>query len=72
MAVSRLSIEEWRLFLGFFKIFIMNYQGLWLINNEVFKRSIISRYNIDSMANLHEEIADVLEKTPNSIRKLEE
>ena len=50
----------------------MNYQGLWLINNEVFKRSIISRYTIDSMENLHEEIADVLEKTPNSIRKLEE
>ena len=72
--MCKCSLEEWRTFLAFFKVFMMNYHGLWIINNDMFKRAIVNRYTGDVSAAivLHEEVADVLEKTPNSIRKLEE
>ena len=52
----------------------MNYKGFWVINNDVFKKELVKKYhkNNASIMELHEKIADVLEKTPNSVRKLEE
>jgi hypothetical protein len=52
----------------------MKYKGLWKINNEAFKECVTKKYLMDPkvVKQLHAEIADILDKTPNSIRKLEE
>jgi hypothetical protein len=74
LLVCKLTKEEWKTFLTFFKVFLMHYRGLWIINNDLFKKSLIRKYHTDQLTirQLHEEIADTLNKTPNSVRKLEE
>ncbi|CAD8126406.1 unnamed protein product [Paramecium sonneborni] len=73
--VCNITLKEWKLFLVFFKVYIMIHRELWIIHNEIFKKVIINTYYIDGqeMLELHDNIASTIEKiTPNSIRKLEE
>lgn len=42
-----------------------------MIKNDSFKRAINQKYNF-KVNQISEKIADVLKKTPNSVRKLEE
>ena len=49
----------------------MNFNGLWMIKNDTFKKSILEKYSFDQVK-INEKIADTLKKIPNSIRKLEE
>ena len=57
-----------------FKTFLMKYSDFWKINNEVFKKAVAAVYLVDPVykTSLHNQIADALDKVPNSIRKLEE
>ncbi|CAD8209657.1 unnamed protein product [Paramecium pentaurelia] len=74
-SVCNITIKEWKLFLVFFKVYIMIHKELWIIHNEIFKKVIINTYYIDvkEMLELHDNIATTIDKiTPNSIRKLEE
>ncbi|CAD8212015.1 unnamed protein product [Paramecium pentaurelia] len=74
-SVCNITNKEWKLFLVFFKVYIMKHKELWIIHNEIFKKVIINTYYIDvkEMLELHDNIATTIDKiTPNSIRKLEE
>jgi hypothetical protein len=57
-----------------FKVYLMRFKDYWIINNDLFKSIVQKRYIKDNsqIAKLHEEIADHLNKSSNSIRKLEE
>lgn len=52
----------------------MHFKEYWIINNDLFKSIVYKRYLKDNsrVLKLHEEIADHLNKSSNSIRKLEE
>lgn len=72
--VTDVTIEEWNKFVAVFKTFLMKFSNMWKINNEVFKKTVVSMYLTDHQyrVKIHNMIADSLEKVPNSIRKLEE
>lgn len=73
--VTNVSDEEWKLFISCFKVYILNFKGLWIMNNDSMKKVVIEKFNVESsfITELHQEIAETLGKiTPNSIRKLEE
>jgi hypothetical protein len=75
MEVCNISNEDWKLFLAFFKMFLMNHKDLWIISNEIFKSVVTKRYHKSptQVIELHEKIAEAIDrKTQNSIRKLEE
>jgi hypothetical protein len=74
LQLTHLSPTEWNHLIAVFKTYMMKYKGLWKINNEPFKKAITTRYlqDIQYVLRLHAQIAEVLQKTPNSIRKLEE
>lgn len=71
---SKITQQDWNKLLAVFKTFLMKYGDFWKINNESFKKAIHSTYlsNAQFRTKLHLEIAEVLQKTPNSVRKLEE
>ncbi|CAD8193095.1 unnamed protein product [Paramecium octaurelia] len=74
-SVCNITIKEWKLFLVFFKVYIMKHKDLWIIHNEIFKKVVINTYYVDikEILELHDNIATTIDKiTPNSIRKLEE
>ncbi|CAK89279.1 unnamed protein product (macronuclear) [Paramecium tetraurelia] len=74
-SVCNITIKEWKLFLVFFKVYIMKHKDLWIIHNEIFKKVVINTYYVDikEVLELHDNIATTIDKiTPNSIRKLEE
>ena len=49
----------------------MNFKELWMIKNDSFKKSIFKKYDFIP-TQINEKIAEILKKTPNSVRKLEE
>jgi hypothetical protein len=49
----------------------MNFKGLWMIKNDSFKKAINMKYTFN-WGELSSKIADILKKSPNSVRKLEE
>lgn len=49
----------------------MNFQELWMIKNDSFKKSIFAKFDLIP-TQINEKIADTLKRTPNSVRKLEE
>jgi len=60
-----------------FKIFLIRFKGLWMIRSESMKQTITKWYLSSSENNLkikkyHKRIANALEKTPTSLRKLDE
>ena len=71
---SKITQPEWNKLVAVFKTFLMKYKNYWKINNEPFKKIIFSRYlaHQPHRNKLHLELAEVLQKTPNSVRKLEE
>ncbi|CAD8176209.1 unnamed protein product [Paramecium pentaurelia] len=74
LTICQLNENDWKIFLVFFKVYLMHYKEYWIINNDIFKSIIQKRYikENSSVPKLHEEIADHLNKSTNSIRKLEE
>ncbi|CAD8161669.1 unnamed protein product [Paramecium pentaurelia] len=72
-SVCEFEEKQWKLFLLFFKIFLMKHRELWIIHNEIFKKCVINCYHNDKTLQLHDKIAETIDKyTNNSIRKLEE
>lgn len=71
---SKITQPEWNKLVAVFKTFLMKYKNYWKINNEPFKKIIFARYlaHQPHRNKLHLELAEVLQKTPNSVRKLEE
>jgi len=59
------------LFITVFRPFLMNFQELWMIKNDSFKKSIFTKFDLIP-TQINEKIADTLKRTPNSVRKLEE
>lgn len=51
----------------------MQYRDLWLVRDAIFKAVVLKKFNMGESAvqALHEKIADCLDFTSNSIRKLE-
>ena len=39
--------EEWRVFIACFKAFVLNFKGLWIMNNEIMKRVVLEKYKVD-------------------------
>ncbi|EAS04845.2 Sm protein (macronuclear) [Tetrahymena thermophila SB210] len=75
MGVTLITEDEWKLFLACFKVFILSYKGMWIMNNDALKKVINEKFKQDQtqLRLLHQDIAQILGKiTPNSIRKLEE
>lgn len=54
-----------------FRPFLMNFQELWMIKNDSFKKSIFAKFDLIP-TQVNEKIAETLKRTPNSVRKLEE
>jgi hypothetical protein len=83
--ITGINQEEWNLLLCFFKSYFNLYKGLWTLNSDPVKKAIHERYLYDEDGRLkrtpegklliheyHYKLGKLLEKTPNSIRKLEE
>ncbi len=73
--LAKISPKEWKSLLAIFKNFFMTYKDLWKITNEPFKKAIFDSYlknDTNYIRATHEKIAEILKKTPPSIRKLEE
>ena len=66
--------REWKFFKAIFRFCLIEYKNMFMIQEPIFKATVIKRFAIkeDSVKEFHEKIADALEETPNSIRKLEE
>lgn len=60
--VCSITMEEWKLFVIFFKMFLIKYKDYWIINNDIFKKALVTKYNTNTTAieDLHNQIADVL------------
>ena len=71
---SKINQQDWNKLLAVFKTFLMKYRDYWKINNEPFKKAIYAKYlsNAHYRTKLQIDMAEVLHRTPNSIRKLEE
>ena len=71
---TSLTMSEWNSILAIFRTYLMKYKGLYKINNESFKKTINTKYvhNTKEIQKYHEELGEVLSKSSNSIRKLEE
>ena len=74
LEATKVTSTQWNKAIAVFKVFLMKYQEFWKINNEVFKKAIMSillsdeKYRVE----IHNDIVQALEKVPNSVRKLEE
>jgi hypothetical protein len=71
LSVTKMELEEFKLFVTIFRPFMMNFNDLWMIKNDTFKDAILALYDF-APTQINEKIAETLKKTPNSIRKLEE
>jgi len=69
LSITKINSEELNFFLTIFKPFLMTFGELWMIKNDSFKKSIYKKYNF-VLTQINEKIADILKKTPNSVRKL--
>ena len=65
---------EWEILKSVFKSFFFTYKGLWKVSNDIFKKVVEKKYlkNKEFEKQVRIEIAFALDKSPNSIRKLEE
>lgn len=36
--ITQVTVNEWKIFIGCFKMFVLSYKGLWIMNNETLKR----------------------------------
>ena len=72
--VIKFEGHEWILIRTLFKSFFFTFKGFWKISNDIFKKAIKQKYLTDNeyMRQIHCDISNALDKTPNSIRKLEE
>jgi hypothetical protein len=71
LLISKVTPDELKLFGVVFGNFLMKYRHLWMIKNDSFRKCLNSKYKF-KFQDIHERIAEVLRKTPNSLRKLEE
>lgn len=74
LKATKISQQELLRVLNIFKNFTMCYRGYWVCSNEIF-RHVIERmyYNKPEVKEaMHKKIAEALEKTSSSVRKLEE
>lgn len=71
---SLCSLEEssWKHFKSIFRFCLIEYKEMYMIQEPIFRSSVIRIFSVkeEGLRQLHERIADVLEATPNSIRKL--
>ena len=65
---------SWKYFKSVFKFLLIEYKDMFMIQEPIFKSTILKIFSVkeEGIRQIHEKIADVLEQTPNSIRKLEE
>ncbi len=68
--------QQWLLFFAVYQSMISSYNGFFQIMSKDFKAKIFDMFvqkgESSKISQLHLEIADVVEKSPNSIRRLEE
>ena len=71
---SKISHRDLNRVLNIFKNFTMCFKGYWVCNNEIFRHAVERMYysKPEVRKEIHKRIADALEKTPSSVRKLEE
>jgi hypothetical protein len=74
LRVVKIEPEDLSRILAVFKCYLMCYQGFWVCNNEILRAALDELYYCkpEKKEDLHKKIALMLEKTPNSVRKLEE
>lgn len=74
LEIGQITKKEWNLLLSFFKTFFFTFRTFWKISNEVIKRVVAELYVSDkeNRKRYHLLIANGLEKSENSVRKLEE
>jgi hypothetical protein len=72
--VLKISHGDMLRVLYLYKNFLMCYKGYWTCNNEIFREIIHNIYyhKPEIKTELHKRIAEVLEKSPSCVRKLEE
>lgn len=47
IAITNVSDEEWKLFLGVFKVFVLNFKGLWIVNSDLLKRIVFEKFKLE-------------------------
>ncbi len=45
--IADIKDEEWKVYLAVFKVFLMHYKELWIVNNDSFKKAIFLKYHSD-------------------------
>ena len=65
---------EWEIMKAIFNNFFFTFKGFWKVSNDIFKKIVEQRYIKERKyaVGIHHEISLTLDKTMNSIRKLEE
>lgn len=65
---------EWQKMIAVFKSFFFFFQGFWKVSNELFRKAVERRYqgSEEKTNNVHVEIVQALEASPNCVRKQEE
>lgn len=74
-SLTGIAQQDWLHILVFFKPYFFTFKGLWSISNESLKQLVQKHYlgaDKQSALQYHIKIADRMNHTPNSIRKLEE
>jgi hypothetical protein len=74
LKAAKVTLPELTRVLHIFKNFTMCYRGYWVCSNEIFRHVIERMYYCkqEVKQEIHKRIADALEKTTSSVRKLEE
>lgn len=47
MTITNVTESEWKLFIACFKVFILRFKGLWIMNNDSMKRAVSEKYKVD-------------------------
>lgn len=44
MEICKITMDEWKLFLAYFKVFLMHHRQYWIINNDLFKGVLLKKF----------------------------
>ena len=47
MGITGVTEDEWKLFVACFKIFVLSYRGMWIMNNDSMKKIINEKFKVD-------------------------
>lgn len=47
VGITGITDDEWKLFVACFKVFILSFKGMWIMNNDSMKKIILEKFKMD-------------------------